>query len=225
MPRPRGSRGSVAPFGDAARTQAPRPRLGAPRPRTVRAWSSPPQVRAARLGTRGRRRGTPRAACDTRGVSTLDALARELQSTWLREIPLAAAMAIEIAACTRDELVVRAPLAPNRNLHGTAFAGSLYSLCVLTGWGATWLALRQRALDGAIVVADSRIRYRQAVSGELLCRCRPDLAALEQSLAGLGATGRASLPLTCTIDQHGKHAVRFDGEYVVHSKHGPPARA
>jgi len=171
-----------------------------------------------------RRRGPARRACDTRAVSTLDALARELHSTWLREIPLAAAMAIEIAACTPEELAVRAPLAPNRNLHGTAFAGSLFSLCALTAWGAAWLALRQRGLDGVLVLADSRIRFRKAVSGELLCRCRPDLSAVERSLAGLEATRRASFTLVCTIDQHGKNAVTFDGDYVVHSREQPHAR-
>jgi len=148
----------------------------------------------------------------------LDSLGRELQSTWRQEIPLAAAMAIEVASCSRDELVVRVPLAPNRNLHGTAFAGSLFSLCVLTGWGVTWLALKQRGDGGAIVVSDSRIRYRKAVSGDILCRCRPDLASIERSLVGLATTGRARLELTCTIDQDGKRAVTFDAKYVVHSK-------
>jgi thioesterase domain-containing protein len=114
---------------------------------------------------------------------------------------------------------VRAPLGPNRNLHGTAFAGSLFSVCVLTGWGAAWLALEQRGIEGVIVVSDSRIRYRKAVTGELVCRCRPDLALVEQRLAGFAQSGRASLPLACTIDQDGKHAVAFDGEYVVHRKH------
>ena len=151
-------------------------------------------------------------------MSTLDELALELHSTWLREIPLAAAMAIEIAGCTPEELAVRAPLAPNRNLHGTAFAGSLFSLCALTAWGAAWLALRQRGLDGVLVLADSRIRFRKAVSGDIVCRCRPDLSAVERSLAGLEATRRANITLVCTIDQHDKNGVTFDGEYVVHAK-------
>lgn len=175
------------------------------------------QMRGALASSRGDRR----TACDTPGVTTLDTLRRELQSTWLREIPLAAAMAIEIAACSRDELAVRAPLAPNRNLHGTAFAGSLFSICVLTGWGATWLALEQRGLGGAIVVADSRIRYRKGVSGDILCRCRLDLDAVERSLTALETSGRASLALVCTIDQDDKRAVTFEGEYVVHSRSEP----
>ena len=156
-------------------------------------------------------------------MTTVDPLGRELQETWAREIPLANALAIEVDSCTPEEIVVRAPLAPNRNLHGTAFAGSLFAVCVLTGWGAAWRALKARAAEGLIVVADSRIRYRRAVTGDLFCRCRPDADDIEQRLAGLAASGRASLPLLCTIDQDGKPAVIFEGEYVVHRKEEPPA--
>ena len=60
----------------------------------------------------------------------------ELQTLWHRDIPPAAAMAIEVAGYDGRTLSVRAPLAANRNVHGTAFAGSLFSACVLTGWGA-----------------------------------------------------------------------------------------
>ena len=156
-------------------------------------------------------------------MTTVDPFGRELQSTWAHEIPLANALAIEVASCTPEEVVVRAPLAPNRNLHGTAFAGSLFAVCVLTGWGAAWRALKARGSEGLIVVADSRIRYRKAVTGELVCVCRPDADDVEQRLAALAASGRASLPLVCTIDQDGKRAVSFEGEYVVHTREGPRA--
>jgi len=156
-------------------------------------------------------------------MTTVDSLGRELQATWLREIPLANALAIEVASCTPDEIVVRAPLAANRNLHGTAFAGSLFAVCVLTGWGAAWRALKARSTEGLIVVTDSRIRYRRAVTGELVCICRPDAEDIEQRLAGLAASSRASLRLGCTIDQDGKPAVIFEGEYVVHTKAEPRA--
>ena len=151
-------------------------------------------------------------------VNDLETLGAELQSTWLREIPLAAAIGVTVAACSGDELAVRAPLAPNINVHGTAFAGSLFSVCVLTGWGATWLALRRAGLAGQIVVADCRINYRKAVAGEILCRCAAEAAALEAALAELGAAGRTSLRLVCTIDAKDRRAVTFEGTYVVHAK-------
>jgi thioesterase domain-containing protein len=146
-------------------------------------------------------------------------LCRELQTTWHRDIPLAAAMAIEVASYDGRSLTVRAPLAPNRNLHGTAFAGGLFSVCVLTGWGAVWLGLKERGAGGLIVVADSHIQYRRAVGGDIVCCCSAEPEALATSAAQLTASGRTRLPLVCTVDVDGKRAVTFEGTYVVHAKH------
>jgi thioesterase domain-containing protein len=146
------------------------------------------------------------------------ALCRELQTTWHRDIPLAAAMAIEVADYDGRTLTVRAPLAPNRNLHGTAFAGGLFSLCVLTGWGAMWLGLKERGAGGLIVVADSHIQYRKAVSGDIVCCCSVEPNAWATPMEQLAASGRARLPLACTVEADGKHAVTFEGTYVVHAQ-------
>jgi thioesterase domain-containing protein len=148
-------------------------------------------------------------------VQDFDALRAELQSTWHREIPLAGAIAVEVAACSPHEISVRAPFAANRNLHGTVFAGSLFSVCALAGWGMTWLALRQRSLAGTIVIADSRIRFRKAVPGDIVCACRPAPDALQTHMAQFEAAGRATVPLVCTIEVDGKTAVTFEGDYVV----------
>lgn len=147
------------------------------------------------------------------------ALARELEETWHRDIPLAAAMRIAVQGYDGRALTVRAPLAPNRNLHGTAFAGSVFSLCVLTGWGAVWLAWREHHTTGLIVVADSNIQYRRAVSGDLVCTCSPDSAAVAAGLEQFRAAGRASLSVDCTIDAGERRAVSFTGKYVVQAPH------
>ena len=39
---------------------------------------------------------------------------------------------------------LKANLAANLNVHDTMFAGSIYSQCVLAGWGLIWLQLRRR---------------------------------------------------------------------------------
>lgn len=144
------------------------------------------------------------------------ALLTELVATWHRDIPLAAAMAIGVESYDGRTLVVHAPLEANRNLHGTAFAGSLFSVCALTAWGAVWLAVKERGLSGVIVAADCNIRYRKAVTSELVCRCTPDAPAFDAALAELAANGRASFLLECTIDQGDRRAVTFTGTYVVH---------
>lgn len=143
------------------------------------------------------------------------ALVGELEETWQRDIPLAAAMRIAVQSYDGRTLTVRAPLAPNRNLHGTVFAGSAFSICVLAGWGAAWLAWREHRLNGPIVVADSKIQYRRAVTGDVVCVCAPDTAAVAAALEQFRTNGRASLSLDCTIDVGERRAVSFSGTYVV----------
>lgn len=143
------------------------------------------------------------------------ALSRELEETWHRDIPLAAAMRIAVRSYDGRALTVQAPLAANRNLHGTAFAGSVFSICVLAGWGATWLAWREHGSNGLIVVADSKIQYRRAVTGDLVCVCTPDTAVVAAALEQFRGVGRASLSLECTIDAGERRAVTFTGTYVV----------
>jgi len=147
------------------------------------------------------------------------ALCDELTATWHREIPIVAAMGATVESYDGRSLAVRTPMQPNRNVHGTTFAGSLYSVCVLTGWGAVWLALRERGLDGTIYAAESTVQYRKAVANDFVCRCTTDAEALEAGLAALKDSGRASFDLACTIDHDGKRAVAFTGRYVVHAKH------
>jgi thioesterase domain-containing protein len=151
-------------------------------------------------------------------MDALTSLCAELQATWHRDIPPAAAMAIAVERYDGSILDVRAPLAANRNVHGTAFAGSLFSICVLTGWGATWLALRQRGLSGVIVVSESGIRYRHLVAEDIQCRCAPDTTAVDAATERFASTGRTELALTCTIEARGKPAVIFEGTYVCSAK-------
>jgi thioesterase domain-containing protein len=139
----------------------------------------------------------------------------ELRTTWHRDIPLAAAMAIDVDDYDGRTLTVRAPLTPNRNVHGTAFAGSLFSVCVLTGWGATWLKLREAGLMGMIVVAKSTIDYHKAVTGDLVCRTTPAEDAVAAAISRLRSKGRARLPLECTVESAGERAVSFLGHYAV----------
>jgi thioesterase domain-containing protein len=148
-------------------------------------------------------------------VTDLADLCAELQSTWHRDIPLAAAMAIAVESYDGATLTVRAPLAPNRNLHGTAFAGSLFSVCVLTGWGATWLKFREQGLTGLIVVVTSSIDYHKAVTGDLICSVTPAPEEVAGAGARFRAKGRARLRLTCTIATDAGPTVTFNGQYAV----------
>ena len=145
----------------------------------------------------------------------IDSLCRELQETWHREIPVSKSMDIHVSGFSRDRLEIRAALAPNVNVHGTAFAGSLYAIAALCGWGSTWLALKRRGIDGSIVIADARIRYARPVDGVLIAACMFDPEVQAQALQRLVDSGRTRFDLTCHIGEGEAPAATFEGRYAV----------
>ena len=111
-------------------------------------------------------------------------LLAELEQTLHREMPICAAMKMTIAswdAPTADDtasdggrLAMSMPLAPNRNLMSTAFAGSLNALCTIAGWGTMFLLLRRRGLASKIVIRRGTIRYlRPVTSTEIIAQALP----------------------------------------------------
>jgi thioesterase domain-containing protein len=148
-------------------------------------------------------------------VNEHDALCRELERVWHTEIPISAAMQIHVVGFSGNRLEVRAALAPNVNVHGTAFAGSLYAIAALCGWGATWATLRTRALDGHIVIADGRIGYHRPVSETIVATCVFDPAAQQEGFARLHSTGKGRFPLVTHIGTGEPPSATFEGSYAV----------
>ncbi|HET9980916.1 MAG TPA: thioesterase domain-containing protein [Ktedonobacterales bacterium] len=149
-------------------------------------------------------------------------LARELEAVLHHEIPLSRQMGLTVDRYDGERLSLAAPLAPNINHKATAFAGSLTALATLTGWGATWLLLRERDMGGVIVIQESTTRYLLPVSGDFVATCRlPSSRVAERFLAGLRRRGKARLPLNVEIlDSAGRVAVAFSGHYVAFAQIG-----
>lgn len=139
----------------------------------------------------------------------------QLAVTWRSEIPITDAMALAPEAWADHALSVRATLAPNVNVHGTAFAGSLYAVAALSGWGLVHLELGAAGLDGSIVIAEGRIAYQKPVREDIVARCASDAAEVARVTAALRADGRVRWPLTASIAAAGREAVRFEGVYAV----------
>lgn len=102
----------------------------------------------------------------------------QLQQAWYSHIPLSEKMGVRIQQYTGHKFITTMPETGNQNPHHTLFAGSLFSLATLTGWGLIWLLLRERHLGGTIVLADAHIRYSHAITG------RPSAVAELGSLRG-----------------------------------------
>lgn len=147
---------------------------------------------------------------------SLGALCEELEAVWHDTIPLTRALEIKVRSFDGETLEVAAGLAPNINLHGTAFAGSLYAISALCGWSMVHLQLAMRELHGSIVLAEGRIRYLKPVAEEIVATCSfgEQAAAFDR----LADSGKTRFPLTTRIAAGGADAAMFEGEFGVKLK-------
>lgn len=95
----------------------------------------------------------------------------ELQKTWYEEIPITEQMGIKLEQYSGKTLETHASLNKNINLHGTMFAGSIFSLATLTGWGMIFLQLKEKGLNGEIVLGDGDIHYHKPITMQPRALC------------------------------------------------------
>lgn len=140
----------------------------------------------------------------------------ELQQTWHTEIPISKSMGITIEQYTGREFETSASLARNINVHGTMFAGSIYSLATLTCWGLLHLQLRERQLQGDVVLADGQIQYHKPVSQEPRAISR--LSSMNGDLSTLTLGKNARVLLKSQVLDHDTPVAEFTGQFVVLAK-------
>ena len=146
-------------------------------------------------------------------MSDKEMLCAELQDTWHKEIPLSKEMGLVVESFDNNVLVTRASLGPNINVHGTAFAGSLYSVQALTGWGMIWLQLKLAGIEASMVLASGHIDYIKPVKSDLVTTC--DFSTHSDALEVLVKNGKARIGLESEVAGEGDVACRFTGDFAV----------
>lgn len=138
---------------------------------------------------------------------------KELQSTWYETIPISEQMGIKIYRFTGRTLEVRASLNKNINLHGTMFAGSIFSLATLTGWGMLFLMLKEKGLDGEIVLGDADIHYHKPITSQPRAVCNIESVSGKFELLAK----KRKKPFTIRVDIHDGHnpVAEFKGVYWI----------
>ncbi|MGI5308427.1 YiiD C-terminal domain-containing protein [Rheinheimera sp. WS51] len=138
---------------------------------------------------------------------------QQLGQTWQQTIPMSQYMQISINGFDGNTFSCQAPLAPNINLHQTMFAGSIYTLATLTGWGMLFLQLQAQNLSGDMVLAEGNIRYFAPVSIHPATRCQ--LQHCIGDLSPLASGKKVSQSITVAVLSDNKVAAEFKGRYVV----------
>jgi thioesterase domain-containing protein len=137
-----------------------------------------------------------------------------LQTTLHSEIPLTRQMGIRVADYSGSELFVHADLAPNINIHGTAFGGSLYSICAAACWGLLHLKLMEQQVAAQIVLAEGEIKYRRPVREDILVRCSlPDSESCDRFIYRARQGRKAAITLDAEIMAGNRQAVVFKGHF------------
>lgn len=116
-------------------------------------------------------------------------------------IPLSKALQFQIVELSSASIKTFAPLQPNLNLHGTGFAGSQYSLAMLTAWSLLTHILAINDLDADVVAADASIRYRSPLTNDIVCKSSVDTAEVIRLLGVLERKGRGRLQLNVEINK------------------------
>ncbi len=136
-----------------------------------------------------------------------------LQSTWHNTIPISEQMGIKLHQYTGRTIETRASLNKNINLHGTMFAGSIFSLATLTGWGMIFLKLKEKGLDGEIVLGDGNIHYHKPITMQPRALC--NIESLNGKFELLNKNKKCHIKLNVAILDGDDAVAEFSGVFWV----------
>jgi len=89
-----------------------------------------------------------------------------------QDIPATKLLGITIQSLTDQAIRVTAPLTKNINGHQTAFAGSIYTLGITSGWTLISAFLKQHAIKASVVAGQANISYKRPIAGDLIANCQ-----------------------------------------------------
>ena len=143
-------------------------------------------------------------------------IALERLVAYLREkVPMARHFDIRPGRVDDTGLILEAPLASNFNDKKTAFAGTLASLCTLSGWAMTSLVCEDAGYQSDIAVIKSDVRYARPCSEQMIqARCDwPSPEETARLIDLLERQSRGVISLNAKVLSRDKTAVTYTGDY------------
>ncbi|HJV80689.1 YiiD C-terminal domain-containing protein [Noviherbaspirillum sp.] len=148
-------------------------------------------------------------------------LAIELEMYLHEHIPLSRAMDASVVSVAQDEVVLRAPLAPNINHRDTVFGGSASALAILAAWSLLHTRLRSEGISSRLVIQRNTMEYQQPILGEFTARSFLEQPAQWQQFTRmLARKGKARLSVSSELEHAGEVVGKLVGEFVALSAHG-----
>jgi len=149
-----------------------------------------------------------------RRTSDLDS--HEITRYLHEQIPITAAMEIEVAEFSGPSVRVTAPLAANLNHQQSAFGGSISTVGIVAGWAVLWGNFRIRSLPINLVIAHTETEMGRPACGDLVAVTRPlGDKAISELLLALEQFGKARTNVTADIFCQDQLVAKSTGTFVA----------
>jgi thioesterase domain-containing protein len=130
-------------------------------------------------------------------------------------IPVTAAMALQVTERSPTRLVLRAPIAPNRNPHDTVFGGTLATLGIVSGWTLVQAALDDAGLPHKLVGQKSESEFLAPGLSDCIATAGCTAEVLEAFLDACRTRGRGRITVSSRIDSNDVEVARHTGIFVA----------
>lgn len=143
---------------------------------------------------------------------------KRFESDCRLDIPLLDAMQLSFVTYEHLSLTMEAPLAPNINNKGTAFGGSIASICLFGGWAVATLAFIDHDIHNTeIVVFRNEMTFERPARGLLSVNAYVKPDDFEACLARLKAGDPSRIRLDIHVDlfHDDERCATMKGLYVV----------
>jgi thioesterase domain-containing protein len=143
---------------------------------------------------------------------------RQFEEECRAEIPLLNAMQLSFIDYEGLSLTMEAPLAPNINNKGTAFGGSIASICLFGGWAVATLAFTENEIHNTeIVVFRNEMTFERPARGLLRVRAYLEPDDFEACLTRLqaGDSSRIRFDVHVELFHDDERCATMQGLYVV----------
>lgn len=132
-----------------------------------------------------------------------------------QEIPATEMLGIKIVELSSDYIEVTAPLAKNINGHQTAFAGSIYTLGITTGWTLISSFLRREGIMASVVAGKADIQYRKPLASDLISHSQFNASPLSNWQTNWKNKRSARQPLTIIIGSKNEAAAILSATFYI----------
>ncbi|AOE50832.1 YiiD C-terminal domain-containing protein [Kangiella sediminilitoris] len=141
---------------------------------------------------------------------------QQLEALVHREIPITKALEIHIANLTAQSIQVTAPFETNKNIHNTAFAGSIYTVATIAGWSLVNSIAANNQLSGSVVLAKADIQYKKPINGKIVAECSiDDEQLIEQFIRSFQRKNRARINLAIHLNEDSETKAILNANFAL----------